>query len=384
MASSSLRTFTFIVCGAIALYLAYKVTYLIWDGRSSFQPPVYYYSPPNSVFPPTPVEHKILEQELKLTRIPHLPIDPMRPTLLMVDNYMTSDMVHAQRIPQWFDHLITSSFLVGEDYIASKQRIASLIRQYYGTSRCQRFIPETWDAEDFWERQVASFEPNTLFIAKSEKQQQKGLKLFKGSGFHFLGPQMNTSQYPIMQRVITDPLVVQRHKLTIRVYVSVILDQCGPLQVFRYFDGFNYFTPNPHDPQNENDEGAIITSGYIPREFYNQFPMTHLQLRGRIPDVIYHTMQNSINQVLKGVFDAIDQAQVLTRMYNRSFQLFGVDLQPLSNGSCLFLEANKGSDLVPKDTQDATLKYHMQSSFWRMGLGYGTHVDHHQHWVKIK
>lgn len=376
------RTITFILCGAVALYMIYKATNLIWEGRETFQPPLYYHSPPTSLFPPSQVETQILEQECHLRRVSSIPVEPMKPTLLMIDNYVTSDVVHAQRIPRWYDHLITSSFLVGEDHIASKQQIAKWMHAYYGAgASCHRWIPETWDTAQFWESQVSSFEPHTLFLAKGERQQQKGLKLFRGSGFHLLRNQMK--EYPIIQRVITDPLCVNRHKVTIRVYVALILDQCRPLQVYRYFDGFNYFTSNPHDTQNPNDVDAVVTSGYVDRQFYNHFPLTHLQLRGQIPDVIFNTMQQSIDQVLLKVFSAIDKADVLQRPYGRSFQLFGVDLQPLSTGQCLFLEANKGCDLVPKDQADAALKYHMQAGFWRMGLGRGTSHDR-KHWMQIK
>lgn len=259
----------------------------------------------------------------------------------------------------------------GSDAFAAKDRAWFLLKNRYGRLRATVFMPETWLTYDNDEMQAfykyAQTHPGTMYIMKKNVQQQTGLHLITDPS-EVMGA--FDQGYVIVQKVLTDPFLIDGRKINLRVYVLLICHR-EKKYLYVYDDGFVYYSKAPYMEGTTRDQ--VITSGYIERSVYEKNPLTTKEflryLHDRQSPKAVDDFLRRRNYVLRGFMEAAKGSFCVESVTSNAVfaQLFGVDIQPNRNLTDVkILEWNKGPSLEIMDTsRDGPLKQRMVDDVFR-------------------
>jgi hypothetical protein len=251
------------------------------------------------------------------------------------------------------------------DSWCSKSGLWKLVNTYFGRSHAKLLLPETWtfDSPDYIT--ILNGNPQSIFIAKTDQQQQYNIKLFKRSELSIQKLlELKKEGYVVIQEYLDDPFIIDNRKTNMRIYTLVVIKNLIP-QVFIYNDGFMYYTKDSYN-KNSTDNNIGITTGYIDRSVYEKNPLTHKDLKLYLKNLNLNSdkLFNGIKSTIKSVMKACLYYKDLNKniVY---FQIYGIDIQSDSNLNVKLLEINKSPDLTGKDGRDGELKYNMQKDIYK-------------------
>ena len=260
----------------------------------------------------------------------------------------------------------------GADNFAAKDRVWNMLLKRYGRLRATIYMPETWvthdpeQMEDFKNKanKKTDLNKNALYIMKKNIQQQQGLHLFtdpaEADGAFGQG-------YVVIQRVLTDPYIINGRKINLRLYVLLVCNSLGK-KMYVYDDGFIYYSKALYKSGTIRDE--VITTGYISREIYRDNPLTTKDFYKFVytkegPAAVERFIQ-ARDYILKGFMEAAKDDFCTGKSDVTFAQSFGIDLQPNSDLSDVkILEWNKGQSLEIMDMRDGELKQKMIDDIYR-------------------
>ena len=107
-------------------------------------------------------------------------------------------------------------------------------------------------------------------------QRQKGLLLSKDYNFILDELHNKNSKFIIIQKLLQNPLLINKRKINLRVYFLIICKGKSK-KGYIYKDGFIYYTRKFYK-KNELHFDYHITTGYIDRSVYKTNPLTHSDL----------------------------------------------------------------------------------------------------------
>lgn len=262
--------------------------------------------------------------------------------------------------------------MAGSDCMASKGLLAHYMRQ----AGLVHYLPPTFilcmhnDVAALV--QYAKAHPDAVYIMKKNIQRQEGC---------FVTAKLSQviklrHEYVVAQAILQDPLVVGGRKINLRVYLLVVVRGSGQCEMYRYSDGFVYYTPKPFVAHTADSE-HIITTGYIDRSVYAENPLTYNDLSehlgegsARVLDDSIGTMCAEIKRAFEGVL--LQHNRDMPRDQTRAC-IFGMDVAPDTKLGCKVMEINKGPDLSFKDDRDRAVKLQMVADMLGMlGLSCGT------------
>jgi hypothetical protein len=261
----------------------------------------------------------------------------------------------------------------GCDELAAKDRLWNHLLKRYGEQHASVFMPTSWVTYD--QEQMARFykfaerNPGTLYIAKGNRQQQTSLYLFTEP---LEAQNLFQKDYVVIQKVLTDPYLIDERKINLRIYVLVVCTG-GKKTLYAYDDGFVYYTKVPYGNGKKRDE--VITSGYIDRSVYEKNPLTVKDFMAHISAKHGHNMAQKFiemrNYVLSGVMEAVKDSLCVPDSSAKNnlihAQTFGIDMQPNFDLTDLkLLELNKGQELTVHDARDGLLKQKMIDDVYRV------------------
>lgn len=259
--------------------------------------------------------------------------------------------------------------ITGCDKIVSKNNIWEIILGKYGRQDACKIMPKTYLTKDNKDLQLFQndYKRDSIYILKKNTQRQTGLKLCKDMQ-EILHLCSTDPSYEVIQEVLKSPLLVNGHKINLRVYLLITCKN-GKVKGYRYNDGFIYYTPAKYnrfsDVVDEN-----ITTGYVSREMYNKNPLTHsdlskyLEKKGYKPEKLYQNIDKLLKKVLVAAKPHLCTNRKLQN--NLCFQLFGADIAPDGNLNCRLIEINKGPDMGSKDARDHQVKYKLQEDIFNL------------------
>ncbi len=254
------------------------------------------------------------------------------------------------------------------DEMASKILLWLNLKKKYGEKKASEIVPYSWDLldENDFKRFEKEYNPNKLYITKSNRQRQEGLKIHN----NLKSIQDTRKDYVVVQELIQNPYIIRGRKINLRVYVLLIKDNFGNIKVQAYQNGFMYYTPEYFE-QGNMDFNKNITTGYIDRQVYVENPLTHedfrqyldsnrqrspletklLKERVILSDYVFEQIYKIIGQLFYAYKDILG-----TKSECVCFQLYGVDVAIDDQLKPSIMEVNKGPDLSAKDGRDREVK----------------------------
>ena len=241
----------------------------------------------------------------------------------------------------------------GCDIIGSKIDLWKVLRAYYGIPIAESYLPMTYlydnpDDMNMLKNKLTNATSTTakMFILKNYNQRQEGIKIVT------TWDEINSDEN-------------KKRKTNIRVYYLVVCRN-NSVEGYVYNNGFMYYTPYFYDPDSTDFE-KHITTGYIDRQVYIDNPLTIQDLYKYLGVDKSKILEDNICKAMKHVTMALSK-NVCTNNANDKvkFQVYGVDIAPLSDLSVKLMEINKGPDLNEKDERDGVVKKSMQSDIFKI------------------
>lgn len=253
-----------------------------------------------------------------------------------------------------------SDFLTGKNYLYETMLHASINQKINQVDKIKPLFPETYLLPQQIDDVKKNFDKNKLYIVKNNQQRQQGCMITNNIKFI----ESNVKNYVVCQELLQDPLLINKRKINMRIYIFVHLydNQC---QFYINNNGFIYYTrkefkAGSHDPDHN------ITTGYIDRKVYTDNPLTIQDLQtfmNKNPDTYnFALLYNNILKAMSVVSDVyapilVEQNQHLARQH--LFSVYGCDIAPSADLSVKIMEINKGPDLTYKDDRDRAVKFEM-------------------------
>lgn len=261
----------------------------------------------------------------------------------------------------------------GSDLMAGKHNLALMMRkcQAHATILPPSYIPL---AEDDIQRLIASHHPGKVYIMKKNVQRQQG---------HLLTNRLDDvlekrHDYVVVQDVLQDPLIINKHKINIRIYMLIIIRPgTKSPEFYIYRDGFMYYTPKAFVPFSTIPD-EVITTGYIDRSIYEHNPLTLQDLFAHVGELNATTLWQSIIRVFQSIKHCYTDTLVKQNagIPGTKFLVYGCDIAPDSRYACTLMEINKGPDLGYKDERDKHVKLGMVCEMLqRVGFATGRDRD---------
>lgn len=258
----------------------------------------------------------------------------------------------------------------GCDIIGSKIDLWKVLRSYYGLPLAELYMPRTYlyaDAEDMknLKNKIMNSHKNKkrMYILKNYNQRQEGIKIV--TSWDEINSDINKKEFYLIQEYLYDPLLISKRKVNIRIYYLVICRN-NAIEGYIYYNGFMYYTPQYYDPESI-DFDKNITTGYIDRQVYVDNPLTMEDLRKYLGTQKASLLDHNIRKAMKNVTMALLGNVCKNNKNNKiKFQVYGVDIAPLSDLSVKLMEINKGPDLNAKDERDGYVKKNMQIDIFKV------------------
>lgn len=260
--------------------------------------------------------------------------------------------------------------ICGTDYLVSKSVLAYFVKQSTDPS----IIPESFilGSNNDMLRLHKTFSESEVYIMKKNIQRQQGIIMTQSLDEIIQTKNENEKDYVIAQKMLQNPLLIDKHKINLRIYLLVIITpkECT-WQI--YDNGFVYYTPKHFIPFSKDHE-HVITSGYIDRSIYERNPMTLKEVHEHLGDQKFDVLFGNIKElfrVLKETYSPIfiEKNEKSIKAEKTVFSLFGCDIAPSDDLKCKLMEVNKGPDLNFKDEKDGKVKVNLvKDMFGKVGI----------------
>lgn len=237
------------------------------------------------------------------------------------------------------------------DQLASKARLASIFGKPF-----PQHVPKTWifarkeDLVDLRKQFGANGKPLFPMILKKDVQRQTGLSFV--NDVSDIG---EAHQHVVCQKVLTNPLLVNKRKINLRLYLLV---KCSQLtEMYMFDDGFLYYAPDHYDQKVSFQ--THVTTGYVDRNIYDTNPLTLQELYAHVGESDAIVLRRNVLALMTDLcraYSPVISAADCNTTARCHFVILGVDLAPDSKYGVTIMEINKGPDMNEKDKRDGTLK----------------------------
>jgi hypothetical protein len=247
----------------------------------------------------------------------------------------------------------------GTDNMVSKSSLVFYVRLKMGAAKSASMLPVTYiygikaDMQMLYE-DIKTY--NGIYILKKNIQRQEGNMISLDPQTIFDG---GKEGYVVVQRMLLNPLCINQHKINMRVYMFVIIDDSAKFYIYK--NGFIYYSPKKWNKLS-NEYDVHITSGRLEdRSIYEENPQTFTELSDSIGKANYDHLWGRIVELMTNV--KLTYEEQFTKD-NRSYpgvnvSLYGCDIAPDDTLEVKLMEINKGPDLTYKDSEDKKIKFGM-------------------------
>jgi len=254
--------------------------------------------------------------------------------------------------------------------IASKSALAIIIR-INNSATYENILPSTWivslkkerdHMHKLFDKQTGI--SNKPLICKKNIQRQQGLHIVKNiqelpKGYY--------KQYAICQELLMNPFLVAGHKINIRIYLLIFVNQKhNRIEGYINNEGFIYYAPKKFTKK-KLDKEYHITTGYIDRKIYKNNPLSlgdlyiHIEKKyGKEKLTFFKTnVKQLFSTVMHTVNPMLQKNELEEDDSPNRFIIMGCDIAPDIDLEVKLMEINKGPDLNAKDRRDGVIKYNV-------------------------
>lgn len=248
--------------------------------------------------------------------------------------------------------------IAGCDILAGKDSLWQQLEKTYSRDGAKLLMPETYITTsatdlDLFER---SYHIENIYILKKNIQRKEGIIILDNL-LNILATIKRDPRYIIIQHYITNPFLIQKRKLNIRLYIAIVCEPSNKtVRTYLYTHGKCIYTNQDYDPKDINKLEAHLTSLNLNTQIYTKAPESLTQLAEFIGAQEYNTVWDKIVYKLGRVMHAIKPLVCQDGKGAMNFQIFGMDVMLDQNMEPWILEFNKGPDMTYKTPNDGKMK----------------------------
>ena len=250
----------------------------------------------------------------------------------------------------------------GCDILAGKDTLWQTLEKVYSRDGAKLLMPETYITKSANDLDLLKrfYYPENIYVLKKNIQRKEGL-LILDNLMNILATIKRNPRYVIIQHYITNPFLIQKRKLNIRLYIAVVCTLSSGVKAYLYTKGKCIYTNQEYDPNDITNSEAHLTSLNLDAQIYNHLPETLTELQNYLGQVAYNSIWQKIIYKLKKIFFAIQKEKAICQDIKgtMNFQLFGVDVMLDDAMEPWILEFNKGPDMSYKTQKDEKLKQNL-------------------------
>ena len=255
--------------------------------------------------------------------------------------------------------------IVGCDNIVGKNNLWDILENQYGRKDAVNYMPLTFvvDNDEHLLELRENHSKGDKYILKKNVQRKRGL--FITESIDYIMKNAKTENFIIIQKYIKEPLLINKRKLNIRIYVAIIY-QSRETRMYLYYEGKCIYTNKDYLSEGADDDfERNITSFNLDNDIYLKNPLLLEDLRiylnnadtdnvnigDKLLEDIYLLIKNVCSPLIPNICnnypDIID---------NTCFQLFGGDVIVTRDYKPLLLEFNKGPSMKTEMAKDQHMK----------------------------
>jgi len=254
----------------------------------------------------------------------------------------------------------------GCDKLAAKDSLWQIIETYLGRNTAKKIMPNTYL---FNQRGLELFAKDYTplvcdrYILKKNIQRKEGIYIASSikeimdiyhAGDHGI------KDFKIIQEYIKNPLCINDHKLNLRLYILIILEN-NNLNMYCYKDGKCMYTKQPYSAESLNFNETITNFG-VSNELYQEknLPLTWktLQIQNNNHNISPQSILNLLHNIyhpINAFFKTPEISKNISKFKNITlFQLFGADV--IFRPEATLLELNKGPEMSFQTQKEKNLK----------------------------
>ena len=249
--------------------------------------------------------------------------------------------------------------IVGCDKIVSKNNIWIILEDTYGRNYACNYMPRTYVVgNDIHLNELkTNWIEGNRFILKKNVQRKRGLLIT--DSLEVINNAYN-NEFKIIQNYINDPLLINKRKLNIRIYIGIVY-KSRETRIYLYREGKCIYT-NMDYIDGDNEFERNITSVNLNSDIYNKNPLLLSDLQSylnnseggrgdKLLEDIYILMKSICNPIKPLVCNNYPKI-----IDNTCYQLFGADIIVTSSYKPLLLEFNKGPSMRTEIKRDHEMK----------------------------
>jgi hypothetical protein len=265
----------------------------------------------------------------------------------------------------------------GCDKLCSKNAIWSQLKQEYGITQAGKIMPMTFiirDQRDMLmindiEQESHSKLRNNIYILKNNNQGKKGLYMTNNISRLINDDKKTLKEYKVIQKYITNPYLINKRKLNIRLYVLIYNIRDSETQWYLYNSGKCIYNNKDYNPtislleHNLQDKEQHFTSLNLDTHYiYSTLgnPETLDDLKKHFGEENYNYIMYKIINKLRDIKSVYNKNGILRNQdnleNNTTIQYFGIDIILNDELEPYILEFNKGPEMKYKSPQDKELK----------------------------
>lgn len=276
----------------------------------------------------------------------------------------------------------------GCDILAGKDSLWRQLEETYSRDGAKLLMPETYLTNsaidlDLFER---SYHVENIYILKKNIQRKEGIIILNNL-LNILATIKRDPRYIIIQHYITNPFLIQKRKLNIRLYIAVVCEPSNKtVRTYLYTKGKCIYTNQDYDPKDINKLEAHLTSLNLNTQIYSKVPESLTQLAEYIGAQEYKTIWAKIIYKMSKIMQAMNPVICQDGKGTVNFQLFGADIMLDQNLEPWVLEFNKGPDMSYKTLNDKKMKTQLyQDLFCLVGLAdeKKCNLETQKNWISI-
>lgn len=267
----------------------------------------------------------------------------------------------------------------GCDKLCSKNEIWFNLKTEYGIDNASNIMPLTFLVND--ERDMImlkNIENDTnftthinknIYILKNNNQGKKGLYMTDNISRLINYNKTKLKEYKVIQKYITNPYLINKRKLNIRLYVLIYNIRDNETQWYLYNNGKCIYNNKDYEPEisllehNLQDKEQHFTSLNLDTNYiYNILdnPETLAELKVHFGNENYNYVMYKILNKLRKIKLVYNKNNILQNkdnlQNNTTIQYFGIDVILNDNLEPYILEFNKGPEMIYKSPNDKQLK----------------------------
>ena len=263
--------------------------------------------------------------------------------------------------------------LDGCDKIVSKNGLWKVLSEEYGREYASQLVPKSYvtGTKDDMQYLQQEYNPNRIYIMKKNVQRQQGLKITRDLSEMLSGAK---SGYAVVQEYLMNPLLFDRRKFDIRVFLLVI-QKNGIQYYYRHTGGRCHYTSQDFNTDSLAKE-IHIPSGYSEdAEFKAAHPETLRELQdylnkdNRMGDHFFSQLDHTLAECCRAFSKVIGTSKKFSDQDTIRCQLFGLDFLSDKDLRPVLIEINKGPELAWSSEPEYQYKKKMLIDMFEL-LGY--------------